>query len=123
LPNPPFPASDWDGASLIGVDATAPNYPLQKALGLTGSKVKIYGWVDVGGNLSTSKYSNAPTSYDLVPNSVVLDQIALKFDKKPNTAQTDQFDRGFLSTTIFGTDNNEYGGRNGRRTITCIRIR
>jgi hypothetical protein len=104
LPNPPFPTADWDGAPLIGVDATAPDYPMQKALGITQSKVKIYGWVDVGGNLSTSKHSNAPTSYNLIPNSVVLDQAALKFDKEPNTAQTDRFDWGFLSTTIFGTD-------------------
>ena len=104
LPNPPFPTSDWDGAPLVGVDATAPNYPMQKALGFTQSKVKIYGWVDVGGNLSTSKHSNAPTSYDLVPNAVELDQVGLKFDKQPNTAQTDHFDWGFLSTTIFGTD-------------------
>jgi hypothetical protein len=104
LTNPPFPTSDWDGGPLVGVDATAPNYPMQKALGFTQSKVKIYGWVDVGGNLSTSKHSNGPTSYDLVPNSVVLDQVALKFDKEPNTAQTDHFDWGFLQTTIFGTD-------------------
>jgi hypothetical protein len=104
LPDPPFPTSDWDGAPLIGVDATAPNYPMQKALGFTQSKVKIYGWVDVGGDLSTSKHSNAPTSYDLVPNSVELDQFAIKIDKQPNTAQTDHFDWGFLSTTIFGTD-------------------
>jgi hypothetical protein len=101
---PPFPTSDWDGAPLVGVDATAPNYPMQKALGFTQSKVKIYGWIDVGGNLSTSRNSNAPTSYDLVPNSVQLDQFAIKFDKQPNTAQTDHFDWGFLSTTIFGTD-------------------
>jgi hypothetical protein len=104
ITDPPFPTSDWDGAPLVGVDATAPDYPMQKALGFTKSKVKIYGWVDVGGNLSTSKHSNAPTSYDLIPNSVVLDQLALKFDKEPNTAQTDHFDWGFLSTTIFGTD-------------------
>jgi hypothetical protein len=104
LPNPPFPTSDWDGAPLVGVDATAPNYPMQKALGFPNSKVKIYGWVDVGGNLSTSKNSNAPTSYNLIPNSVVLDQVGIKFDKQPNTAQTDHFDWGFLSTTIFGTD-------------------
>ena len=104
LPDPPFPTSDWDGAPLVGVDATAPNWPLQRALGLTKSKVKIYGWVDAGGNLSTSKNSNAPTSYNLIPNTVVLDQIGLKFDKEPNTAQTDHFDWGFLSTTIFGTD-------------------
>jgi hypothetical protein len=104
LPNPPFPTSDWDGAPLVGVDATAPNYPMQKALGFPNSKVKIYGWVDVGGNVSTSKNSNAPTSYDLIPNSVQLDQAAIKFDKQPNTAQTDHVDWGFLSTTIFGTD-------------------
>ena len=78
LPNPPFPTSDWDGAPLVGVDATAPNYPLTKLLGLSDHKVKIYGWVDVGGNLSTSKNSNAPTSYDLIPNSVVLDQVGVK---------------------------------------------
>jgi hypothetical protein len=104
LPNPPFPTSDWDGAPLVGVDATAPNYLLQKALGFTQSKVKIYGWVDVGGNLSTSKYSNSPTSYDIIPNSVVLDQMGVKIDKEPNTIQTDHVDWGFLSTTIFGTD-------------------
>src|ERR1700727_1424361 len=77
LPNPPFPTSDWDGAPLVGVDATAPNYPMQKALGFPNSKVKIYGWVDVGGNVSTSKNSNAPTSYNLIPNSVVLDQVGI----------------------------------------------
>lgn len=104
LPSLPFPSGDWIGSPLVGVDATAPNYPLTKLLGLSKSKVKIYGWVDVGGNLSTSKNSNAPTSYNLIPNAVVLDQAGIKFEKQPNTAQTDHFDWGFLSTTIFGTD-------------------
>lgn len=104
LQAPPFPSSDWDGAPLIGVDATAPNYPMVKALELTDHKVKIYGWVDVGANVSTSKHSNGPTSYDLIPNSVVLDQAGIKFDKQPNTIQADHFDWGFLSTVIFGTD-------------------
>ena len=104
LPSIPFPSGDWDGAPLVGTDATADNWPLTKLLGLTKSKVKIYGWADVGGNLSTSKKSNAPTSYDIVPNSVQLDQLGLKFDKEPDMAQTDHFDWGFLSTTIFGTD-------------------
>jgi hypothetical protein len=71
LPAPPFPSADRIGSPLVGVDATAPNYPLTKLLGLTKSKVKIYGWVDVGGNISSSKKSNAPTSYDLISNSVV----------------------------------------------------
>lgn len=104
LPSLPFPSADWIGSPLVGVDGTAPNYPLTKLLGLSQSKVKIYGWVDIGGNLSTSKHSNAPTSYNLIPNAVVLDQAGIKFDKQPNTIQTDHFDWGFLSTTIFGTD-------------------
>jgi len=104
LPNPPFPTGDWDGAPLVGTDAEAPNYPLTKLLGLTKSRVKIYGWASIGANVSTSKKSNSPESYDLVPNSVQLDQVGIKIDKQPDMAQTDHFDWGFLSTTIFGTD-------------------
>jgi hypothetical protein len=103
LPNPPFPTSDWDGGPLIGSDGTAPVYPMQKALGLKG-KLRIYGWGDVGGDVSSSKHSNAPTSYDLIPNSVFLDQVGIKFDLQPNTVQTDHISTGFLLTTIFGTD-------------------
>lgn len=104
LDSPPFPTGDWDGAPLVGVDATAPIYPLQKALGLTHTRLRIYGWVDPGVNLSTSKHSNAPTSYDIIPNSVQLDQVGLKFEMQPNTIQTDHITAGFLLTTIFGTD-------------------
>ena len=104
LDSPPFPTGDWDGAPLIGVDATAPIYPVQKALGLTKTRFRIYGWADAGANLSTSKKSNAPTSYDIIPNSVQLDQVGLKFEIQPNTIQTDHITAGFLVTTIFGTD-------------------
>lgn len=104
MDSPPFPTSDWDGAPLIGVDATAPNYPLTKLLGLTKSKLKIYGWADGAGNFSSSKNSNAPTSYNLIPNALVLDQVGIKFDMQPNTVQTDHVSVGFLFTTIFGTD-------------------
>jgi hypothetical protein len=105
LPSLPFPTSDWDGAPLIGADATAPIYPMQKALGLfTNSRFRFYGWVDPGANVSSSKHSNAPTSYDIIPNGVVLDQVGLKFDLQPNTVQTDHVSYGFLFTTIFGTD-------------------
>lgn len=101
---PPFPTSDWDGAPLIGVDANAPLYPFQKSLGLTKTHFRIYGYYDPGFNLSTSKHSNAPTSYDFLPNSVYLDQLALKLDLQPNTVQTDHVSAGFLVTTIFGID-------------------
>lgn len=104
LLDPPFPTSDWDGGPLIGADATAPIYPMQKALGLTHTKFRFYGWIDPGADISSSKHSNAPTSYDLIPNSVFLDQVGLKFDLQPNTVQTDHVSAGFLVTTIFGTD-------------------
>ncbi len=104
LDSPPFPTADWDGAPLVGADATAPLYPLQKALGLTKTRFRFYGWIDPGANLSSSKHSNAPASYDVVPNSVMLDQVGLKFDLQPNTEQTDHISAGFLFTTIFGTD-------------------
>jgi hypothetical protein len=104
LDSPPFPSSDWDGGPLVGADATAPLYPMQKALGLTKTHLRIYGWVDAGGDISTSKHSNFPTSYDLVPNSVFLDQVGIKFDMQPNTMQTDHVSAGFLFTSIFGTD-------------------
>lgn len=108
LPSPldptPFPTADWDGAPLIGADATAPIYALQKALGLTKTRFRIYGWIDPGANISTSRHSNAPTSYDIVPNSLVLDQVGLKFELQPMTDQTDHISTGFLFTTIYGTD-------------------
>lgn len=104
IDSPPFPGSEWDGAPLIGVNSEAPLYPLQKALGLTKGHLRIYGWVDAGANISSSKHSNAPASYDIVPNSAALDQAIIKIERQPNTVQTDHFDYGFLFTSIFGTD-------------------
>ncbi|PSL46383.1 putative OmpL-like beta-barrel porin-2 [Chitinophaga niastensis] len=106
LASPPFPGSEWDGAPIIGAPAEAPDYPLQKALGLAKqkSRIKIYGWVGIGGNFSTSRNSNAPTSYNIVPNSIVLDQIILRVERQPNTVQTDHVDWGFLVDNIYGTD-------------------
>ncbi len=109
LPSPlgsPFPGSEWDGAPVIGIPSEAPDYPLYKALGLAKrkSRVKIYGWASIGGNLSTSHDSNAPTSYSLVPNQIVLDQLILRVERQPNTVQTDHIDWGFLVDNIYGTD-------------------
>ena len=108
LPSPlaslPFPSAEWDGAPVVGLPGEAPDYPLQKALGLAKSRLKIYGWASIGGNLSSSHDSNAPTSYNLVPNQVVLDQLILRIERQPNTVQTDHADWGFLVDNVFGTD-------------------
>ncbi|RBL89939.1 outer membrane beta-barrel protein [Chitinophaga flava] len=106
LSAPPFPSGEWVGGPLVGIPADAPDYPLTRALGLAGNKsrIKIYGWVDVGGNFSTSRSSNAPTSYNLVPNSVVLDQLILRIERQPNTVQREHADWGFVVDNIYGTD-------------------
>ncbi len=106
LQSPPFPGSEWDGAPIIGLPNDETYYPLQKFLHLVNKKngIKFYGWVDGGGDISSSKYSNAPTAYDLVPNSVQLDQAIFRIEREPNTVQTEHADWGFLVDNIYGMD-------------------
>lgn len=106
LPSPPFPSSDWTGSPIIGAPADAPDYPLQKALGMANNKsrIKIYGWVNPSFNFSTSKSSNVPMSYAVVPNHFELDQVVLRIERQPNTMQTDHVDWGFRLSNMYGMD-------------------
>src|SRR4029077_2891603 len=58
-----FPSSDYLGPTpLIGVPDTDPVWPLTKALwdaspALKNAKIKVYGWLNPGGDASTSKNS------------------------------------------------------------------
>ena len=73
---------------------------------------KIYGWIEVGANGSTSNKTNpskgiaanAPAAYDVYSNTVQLDQAALYFERLENTAQKDHFDWGYRVTALYGTD-------------------
>lgn len=113
--NPPFPFTVWPigGTVWIGYNnATA--YPLTTALqgGKHGDwwkkhNIQIYGWVDIGSNMSTSDqrpYGNLPAAYAEIPNSVQLDQATLYFERTPDTIQTDHFDWGFRFTNLYGLD-------------------
>jgi hypothetical protein len=116
IPSPPYPASDWPmgGTQEIG----APDYQtymLQTAIDgdpLRLSKIKWYGWVSVGANGSTNNRgnpskgiaANAPSAYDVYPNTVVLDQLALYTERLADTTQTDHFDWGFRLTNLYGQD-------------------
>ncbi len=106
LPSPPFPSSDWDGGPVIGEPNDDTYYPLQKLMGWANNRtgIKFYGWIDVGGNLSSSKNSNAPAGYDIAANKVELDHIVLRFERDPNTAQSQNMDWGFLVDNIYGED-------------------
>jgi hypothetical protein len=77
------------------------------------TRVTTYGWLNVGGNLSTSKNNynfvngtggNFPASYSYQPNTVQLDQFALYFERTPDMVQTDHFDWGFRVGNVYGTD-------------------
>jgi hypothetical protein len=108
LNSPPFPSADWPigGTVVIGAPDYG-SYMLMQAINENKSRIKIYGWFDIGGNASTSnkgKYANNETSYDVIPNSFQLDQVALYFERLPNTVQKDNFDWGFRFTSIYGLD-------------------
>lgn len=109
--SPPFPTGEWQGFPVIGVPTSDTTYPLMKAIygGMYGdaikeSRIKTYGWLNASGNLSTAKKSNTVDSYWVVPNSFMLDQSLIRFERELDTAQTDHSDWGFRSTHFYGID-------------------
>jgi hypothetical protein len=112
LLSPPFPSADYQGSPpLIGVPVGPPAYPLMQALQgswygavLNDNRINVYGWLGTGGNASSSKNSNVPLSYNIVPNSVQLDQAILRFERVPDSVQVDSMDWGFRLTNLFGID-------------------
>jgi len=108
LNSPPFPSSDWPigGTPVIGAPDEQ-TYPLMQAINENKTRFKMYGWVSVGYNASTSnkgKYANAPTAYDVIPNSIQLDQAVLYLERLPDTVQHDHFDWGFRLANLYGLD-------------------
>src|SRR5262249_44441345 len=109
--SPPFPSSEYQGFPLIGVPPRDTAYPLMKALygcpigdALKESRVKVYGWINAAGNVSTSRKSNTPDSYWVVADSFQLDQAILRFERQADTVQTTHIDWGFRSTHMYGID-------------------
>jgi hypothetical protein len=135
--SPPYPFGQWPigGTVWIGYPWTQAG-PLMTAIwgGSHGdwwkkTGIQIYGWLNVGGNWSTShavsngatpfcgtppipgvqpaitcKYGNYPASYDEIPNSVQPDQEVIYIEREPDTVQTDHFDWGFRLSNLWGTD-------------------
>jgi Putative beta-barrel porin-2, OmpL-like. bbp2 len=118
---PPWPYSTWPmgGTESIGYENIYYG-PLMDALwcGKNGKKWKdsrftIYGWLEPGGNISTSSThfnkttgtgGNFPAAYSYEPNTVQLDQAAIYFERTPDEVQKDHFDWGFRVTGLYGTD-------------------
>jgi hypothetical protein len=119
--NPPWPYATWNvgGTQAIGVENMYAS-ALMDALycGKSGQKLKdsrftIYGWIEPGGNISTSHTrfnyqsgtgGNAPAAYPVEPNTVQLDQATLYFERTPDEIQRDHIDWGFRVAGLYGTD-------------------
>jgi hypothetical protein len=119
--NPPWPYAVWNegGTELIGYENMYYS-ALMDAIycGSNGkawkdSRFVIYGWVEPGGNVSTSNLGfnkisgtggNAPAAYSYEPDTVQLDQAALYFERTPDEIQREHFDWGFRVALIYGTD-------------------
>ena len=72
--------------------------------GNQGQPIKAYGWVNASGNCSTSKNSNTPDSYWIVPNRFEMDQSCSALERQVDSVQTDHIDWGFRSTFLYGID-------------------
>jgi hypothetical protein len=109
--SPPFPSGEYQGYPLVGVPVDTTRYPLMKALQgtlwgalLDSERIRVYGWVNGSGNVSTSHHSNMPDSYWIVPNRFELDQAILRVERQVDSVQTDHIDWGFRSTVLYGID-------------------
>src|SRR5271169_1220032 len=113
--SPPMPYTEWPYGGTQNIGVTRPNSvdsPLMVALANTGlgramsdSNVQVYGWVNVGGNISTSNVKpggNAPAAYDYTPNTIQLDQAVLYIERLADTTQNDHFDWGFRFSSLVG---------------------
>jgi hypothetical protein len=113
IASPPFPASDWPigGTPVIGAPDTQ-TYPLMQAIDENNSQEKLYGYISIGANGSTNNRgnpskgipANLPSAYDEYPNTVVLDQAVVYYERIENTVQRDHVDYGFRLTGLYGQD-------------------
>jgi hypothetical protein len=108
LDSPPFPSSDFSvgGTSIIGAPDTQ-TYMLMQAINGNRGRVKVYGWLNGGFDVSTSNKgdgANSPAAYYYNPNRVIPDQEVLYFERLPNTVQKDHVDWGFRFAQLYGQD-------------------
>ena len=110
--DPVFPSAEWLGCAGtmdIGIPDTDPEYPLEKQIykilpALKKNRIKMYGWIAPGGGYSSSRNSNIPLSYAIVPKRIELDQAIFRVERVPDTVQQEHWDWGFRSTVLYGID-------------------
>jgi hypothetical protein len=108
LDSVPFPSGDYSvgGTPVIGAPDTQ-TYPLMQAINENRGRVKVYGWLNGGFDVSTSNKgdgANAPAAYYVNPNRVIPDQQVVYVERLPNTVQTEHVDWGFRFAQLYGQD-------------------
>jgi hypothetical protein len=122
---PPFPFTEWPYGAATALGVSRPSSidsPLMVALANTWlgktmneNNIQMYGWVDAGGNISTSTVKpggNFPAADMYTPNTVTLDQAVVYVERVPDTVQKDHFDWGFRVSGNYG-ENNRYTTADG----------
>jgi hypothetical protein len=120
--SPPYPDGDWQlggGPNVIGDPGALRDspWPLMQAIydGPNGkawydSRVQLYGWWTVSGDLSSShNYSKTPTPnypevYDERSDRVEMDQFVTYLERMADENQTDHIDWGFRFAFLYGLD-------------------
>jgi hypothetical protein len=119
--NPPWPYAVYNegGTELIGYENMYSSalmdalYCGSNGKALKDSRFVIYGWLEPGGNISTSNLGfnkisgtggNYPAAYSYEPDTIQLDQFALYFERTPDEIQRDHIDWGFRVALLYGTD-------------------
>jgi hypothetical protein len=120
LSTPPFPFTEWPYGAATALGVTRPasiDSPLMVALAntelgraMSENHLQVYGWVDVGGNVSSNSVTpggNFPAADMYSPNTATLDQAVVYLERLPDTVQTDHVDWGFRLSANYG-ENNRY---------------
>jgi hypothetical protein len=121
--SPPFPTGEWQigGTPIIGDPNITPDYPLMESIygskygdWWAKSRIKIYGWEDFSGNISTSnakgldsvtsQANNFPEVYDQRSDRLEQNQFVLYLERTPDENQTDHIDWGFRFSQVYGLD-------------------
>jgi hypothetical protein len=120
--SPPYPDGDWQlggGPNVIGDPGALRDspWPLMQALydgpngkALYDSRIQLYGWWTVSGNVSSShNYGASPTPnfpqvYDERSDRVEMDQFVAYLERMPDMNQTDHVDWGFRLAFLYGLD-------------------
>jgi Putative beta-barrel porin-2, OmpL-like. bbp2 len=116
MTSPPMPFTDWPIGATQVIGGATPNSvdsPLMTALiggtplgkPLEDAHVQVYGWIDVGGNISTADHGfggNAPVADSFEQNTVQLDQAVIYIERVPDTVQKSSLDWGFRVAPVYG---------------------